>query len=452
MRCAAYLRLSRVEQNNGMAIERQLFAVQKACSEFNGSLDFVLEDLMSGRKTDRPNIERLEQLIKDRSVEAIVFYRVDRLGRDITLLNNLGKLLEKTGVRAYVCAKGGFIDWKKTEDWEYWVSAAVAAEKESRVISDRLRQAHEFNKFKGQASFKVPLGYKRVNRQYQLSNDGYAQWLLDRLIANKGNIEKTIQEIAIERGQRLTTTGLRNWIDNPLHRQLIDTGEIDSDGQPIKRRLISVEQDQELERYFNDRRLFKSKEPKRYGYTLTGFLFCSCGARASVARNSKNRYDYIRCRAGEGQNVLALPKHEHTMCRFDWAEEEVINQLCAKAEHLKEIALDNTIEAEEEKSPEQLKLERQIDRVHKDIAEFGDEFGNYANQLKALKEKLSKVSKKETDSVDREILRSQLKSLDKLKAWVGMSEDLRREWFLKFIDRVTIDFRDRIVFVSFKRF
>ncbi|MBD1845818.1 hypothetical protein H6F89_20890 [Cyanobacteria bacterium FACHB-63] len=60
------------------------------------------------------------------------------------------------------------INWKAPANWKFWASSAVAAEKESRVLSYRTSAAWEFNRHMSLAAYRVPFGYRRnAERKYE---------------------------------------------------------------------------------------------------------------------------------------------------------------------------------------------------------------------------------------------------------------------------------------------
>ncbi|MBD1845817.1 recombinase family protein [Cyanobacteria bacterium FACHB-63] len=97
-----------MEQDNGVARERQIYNAKQAAKRIGAELpeERIYCDLISGRKNDRPNFQIINDYLESCSTEVVIFNRVDRMGRDLEALARLGKQFERTGVGAFICNKG----------------------------------------------------------------------------------------------------------------------------------------------------------------------------------------------------------------------------------------------------------------------------------------------------------------------------------------------------------
>ncbi|MEP0917196.1 recombinase family protein [Leptolyngbya sp. DQ-M1] len=226
MRAIGYIRLSRAEQNNGVSLERQIYNVKQAAKRIGAELpeDRIYCDLISGRKNDRPNFQIISEYLEHRSADVVIFNRVDRMGRDLEALARLGKQFERTEVGAFVCNKGlegDFINWKDPADWEFWASSAVAAEKESRVLSYRTSAAWEFNRHMSLAAYRVPFGYQRnTERRYERdpARIEAAIRLKEIFFQENGNISRLRARAVSELGLQMSPQTYRDLLTNPVWR------------------------------------------------------------------------------------------------------------------------------------------------------------------------------------------------------------------------------------------
>lgn len=467
MRCCTYLRVSRIEQNNGVALERMLFDAERAIQSFGGTLDpdLVFKDLISGRKNDRPDFSAIWGLIEAKAVDVVVFYRVDRLGRDAELLLRLGKLFETTGVRAYICEKNKFLNWSDLDDWDYWTRSSVAAERESRVITNRLEKAHEFSRHKGQATWVHPFGYRRnADRLYEF--DPEEQPIAVRMIEiyeeEKANTKRTCDRIFKEFGRKWTEVGLRHWIRNPVLRGHTPYGrnkgtpatlynshsgiEPDGDYNPEKDfRLLSEEKYQEFERMLENRKTYKGINANKDQYPLTGLVWCSCGVKCSVARSTRQRRDeriyvYIRCRAGV-ERFRGFPQHPKRSARYDEIEKMVISYLASGAKQLI-----NSVVVKSDplpQSPEVLKRQAHIQHLQQGITSFGDASGEQARVIAKLQMEITELTQSKADTVKADLLRARLKAFSEEGAWHACSTAELRDLFQDFLSKVLVNFETR---------
>ena len=125
----------------------------------------------SGRKTklaERPEGRRL--LRKVRSGDHVIVWRIDRLGRRIfDIMETVGRLVEKTGIRLHVAnLQGQVMDLGSVPGKCVLMGLALAAEIEGEAISERVKANHAYRKKMGKKTQHVPpsgLGWKweRVN-------------------------------------------------------------------------------------------------------------------------------------------------------------------------------------------------------------------------------------------------------------------------------------------------
>jgi site-specific DNA recombinase len=101
MRAAIYCRVSTEDQEKeGTSLDSQREACLAKAREpgYEVAEDFVLSETYSGLTLDRPKLSQLRQWVKDKEVDAVIAYTLDRLSRDPVHFIILQEELEKSGV------------------------------------------------------------------------------------------------------------------------------------------------------------------------------------------------------------------------------------------------------------------------------------------------------------------------------------------------------------------
>jgi len=101
MRAAIYCRVSTEDQEReGTSLDSQLEACLKKAHELGYEVpeEFIILETCSGLTLDRPKLPRLRQWVRDKEVDAVIAYTLDRLSRDPVHFIILQEELEKAGV------------------------------------------------------------------------------------------------------------------------------------------------------------------------------------------------------------------------------------------------------------------------------------------------------------------------------------------------------------------
>jgi site-specific DNA recombinase len=97
--CYIYLRVSTDEQaKEGFSIDNQ----KRACVEYaknNGFeiIEIFTDDGRSARTTDRPAFQKMMTAAKEKPVDALIFYKVDRIFRNVGDFSRIRKEFLKNG-------------------------------------------------------------------------------------------------------------------------------------------------------------------------------------------------------------------------------------------------------------------------------------------------------------------------------------------------------------------
>ncbi|OGM26862.1 hypothetical protein A3D00_03165 [Candidatus Woesebacteria bacterium RIFCSPHIGHO2_02_FULL_38_9] len=97
--CYIYCRVSTDEQaKEGYSVDNQ----KRACSEYAKSNGYDVKAIFtdegeSARTTNRPEFQRMLGALKNKPVDALIAYKIDRICRNVADFANLRKELKKYG-------------------------------------------------------------------------------------------------------------------------------------------------------------------------------------------------------------------------------------------------------------------------------------------------------------------------------------------------------------------
>lgn len=306
---AAYIRLSKQEQASPDSIAALKFQVREAARELGEELadEWILEDIMSGGRNDRPNFQKLVQLIENQSIR-IVIVRLDRLSRKAGTFLDLSKLFEKSGVRLFDVLKRGFIDFSNPGEWGAYQRSGIDAEQESRVNSRRIRDRKKFMRHQGKVQGgKMPFGYKRSSEgKYEIREDQRAIALqMVEIFLECGSSVAAAREIYDRLGILWTYQGLAGWLQKPVLRG--HTPYLYDNHNSKQRKytellwntheaLISEDVGAQIDRAIEANRRIRGRNKSNRVFPLSGLLYCDrCGATAHIC--TWRTYANIYCSA-----------------------------------------------------------------------------------------------------------------------------------------------------------
>ena len=133
MRAAIYARVSTADQHNAIQIRELTDYVQRRGWELAGTY----QDQISGAKASRPGLDKLMADARQRRVDAVLVWKLDRFGRSLVdCLNNI-RTLEESGVRLIVVTQGLDTDVKNPTSRFLLHVLGAAAEFERSLIRER---------------------------------------------------------------------------------------------------------------------------------------------------------------------------------------------------------------------------------------------------------------------------------------------------------------------------
>ncbi|WP_457938432.1 recombinase family protein [Mesorhizobium sp. 10J20-29] len=350
LRCAIYTRKSTEE---GLDQEfNSLDAQREACAAFIASqvglgwklvADHYDDPGFSGGSMERPALHRLLRDIRDRKVDVVVVYKIDRLTRSLTDFSRIVEVFDKAGA-SFVSVTQQFNT--TTSMGRLTLNVLLSfAQFEREVTAERIRDKIAASKKKGMwMGGVVPLGYRVENRKLVVQSEEAktVRWLFDRYLDLK-SVRALVEEAAahglagrasIRKDGRVAVTrpfgrgNLYHLLSNPLyagsirHRDLIYDGE----HQAIIDGAVFHEVQLLLKAQAPDRR---GKTNQADGHLLTGILYDEVGEKLRAVHANKNgvRYRYYVSKAlVEGRRKNAdgwrLPANE-----VDSVVEHQLNQI-----------------------------------------------------------------------------------------------------------------------------
>ncbi|MGD1904773.1 MAG: recombinase family protein [Leptolyngbyaceae cyanobacterium] len=185
LRIIGYARVSSREQaHDSQALDQQRERVLTA-----GAAD-VLEDVLSGRDSDRPSFNRLMEMVQNGEVDEVVFTRIDRLTRSLADLTQCIRIFQESGVNLRILDQDLNLSTPTGKLMANLLGAV--AEWEADLLSERVRHGKAYRRHLGLASESAPRGYLSEAGQYQLNQTPVLCLLSDRpttkeLLAAKSN-------------------------------------------------------------------------------------------------------------------------------------------------------------------------------------------------------------------------------------------------------------------------
>lgn len=164
-----YIRVSTNKGEQLAALENQRSRVEAA------GVDEVIQDIQSGRDSDRAGLLELLERISRGLVSELVITRVDRLGRDAADTDALIAFAAKKSV-AITALDGGSIESESPSGFVLSRMLTTLAEMESRMLSRRIKDGFKERRRKSYpCRGRVPWGYRNNSDRTALEPDP-EQW------------------------------------------------------------------------------------------------------------------------------------------------------------------------------------------------------------------------------------------------------------------------------------
>ncbi len=165
MKAIGYIRVSTEEQSReGISLEMQAAKIRAYADLNDLELTGIIEDAgISGKSIKaRPGIQAVLEMVRARTVGAVITYKLDRLARNTIETLEMAKLMDKTGVALHsICEK---LDTQSALGRFFFTLTASLAEMERGIISERTAAALAQKRINGEKTGgDCPYGYKALD-------------------------------------------------------------------------------------------------------------------------------------------------------------------------------------------------------------------------------------------------------------------------------------------------
>jgi len=160
MKAVGYIRVSTEEQaREGISLEVQEDKVKKYADLHNLDLVEVIRDEgKSGKDLNREGIQKVITLCKDRSVDHLVVYKMDRLTRrTLDLLTLVEEVFKPNRVQFHSISEK--VDTSTAQGKFFLTITGAMAQMERDLISERTREALRYKISQGENVGSPPLGF-----------------------------------------------------------------------------------------------------------------------------------------------------------------------------------------------------------------------------------------------------------------------------------------------------
>lgn len=193
MRCGVYARVS--TNGNGQSPEMQLRELREYCQRRGWELAGEYVDSgVSGAKETRPELNRLMQDARRRKFDAILCWKLDRIGRSLKHLVNLLAELEAVGVALVSFSDN--LDLSTPQGRLMFQIIGAMAEFERSLIQERVKAGLRNAKAKGKRIGR-PRVFPDARRIAELRKEGLS-WarIAERLGVGEGTVYRAAQATA----------------------------------------------------------------------------------------------------------------------------------------------------------------------------------------------------------------------------------------------------------------
>ncbi len=305
-RAFGYIRVSTVGQaEEGFSLDHQREAIKNHCKVHGIHLAQVyVDEGKSGRTTNRPEFQLMLKAIKDKGIDSVLIYKIDRFARNVTDFSRIWNEFKQNNINLISVLEG---DLSNGSSLVPNIFASVA-QWESEVNGQRTRDAlmEKFNT--GWQPTPPPIGYRSMGgegeRKY-CEPDQYAAPIIKKMfeLYSTGNFSMmSLQDwlkdknIISKNGTIISFSRINNILRNDFYYGLIRWHGQEKIGKHTP--LISKQLFETCQYILEKHRHFLVRE-RKYDFLLRGFVFCPCGMRLvgdwHVIRSNKKKIAYYHC-------------------------------------------------------------------------------------------------------------------------------------------------------------
>jgi site-specific DNA recombinase len=212
MNAIGYIRVSTEDQvKEGVSLDNQKLKIEAYCQLKDLELIEIIEDAgISAKNLKRPGVQRVLKLARNRQVDAIVVYKLDRIFRSTVDAIQTTRMFDKWGVSFHSIEET--LDTKSAMGRFFFTLTAALAEMERRIIGERTKAALSHKRSRNEKTGgDVPYGYDLTPAGILIKNDDEQRVIktIRRLNRDGYSLRKICREL--EREGHLTKRGNTLW-------------------------------------------------------------------------------------------------------------------------------------------------------------------------------------------------------------------------------------------------
>jgi len=138
----------------------------------------ILEEILSGRKDDRPQLERVLELIRTNQIDEFIVTRIDRMGRSVGKLHEIILLCLEKNVNLRILDQN--LNLRTPEGKLMAALLSGVAEWEVNLLSQRIRHGLNYRMDQKKAPGSYPFGFQVIEGQYLPDDRPFLCLLSDR--------------------------------------------------------------------------------------------------------------------------------------------------------------------------------------------------------------------------------------------------------------------------------
>ena len=212
MRAIGYIRVSTEDQaKDGVSLDNQKSKIKTYCQLKDLDLIGVIEDAgISAKNLNRPGVQKVIRLAKEKQVDAVVVYKLDRIFRSTVDALETTKKFDKWNIPFHSIVET--LDTNSAMGRFFFTLTAALAEMERGIIGERTKSALQHKRANGEKTGgDVPFGYDVDDTGHLAKNKAEQKAIrLIRKLQLKGCSLRSICLQLETKGHR-TKTGKANW-------------------------------------------------------------------------------------------------------------------------------------------------------------------------------------------------------------------------------------------------
>lgn len=462
---AIYARVSTQEQaQNGHSIDEQIERMEKYCDAMDWRFKKYVDAGHSGASTDRPALQQMIYDIKQRSIERVLVYKLDRLSRsqkDTLML--IEDVFLKNGCD-FVSISENF-DTSSPLGRAMIGILAVFAQLEREQIKERMHMGKEARAKQGKfGSGIIPIGYdykdgKLIPNEFEKTQvikifEDYVAGLTPYQIAKRLNDAGFSHKYG-----KWSHITIRKILKNRTYTGMISFGGEWFDGEHapiIPPDLFAVVQ----KRIERTNIAYKEKHQRegRIGSYLAGFIYCKkCGAKyiKQSCRGKGHTYIYYMCNSRSKRNKEHIkdPNCKNKSWRMETLDQMILDEI-------RKLTFESPRKESARTDDRPALIVSQIAKIDAKIAKIIDLYTLDSVPLDALQAKMDDLNEqktkllKELDTIEQEKKRLTLKeacskaeTLDDVLATGNLKAI--HQYIGDLIDRIEIDGENVLIHWAF---